>query len=315
MLDASIAIVNWNTRDLLDQCLHSVYETSAGYTFETIVVDNASEDGSDQMIAEKYQAVNLVRNHMNMGFAAGCNLAFKHSAGRYFILLNSDTIVLDNALNELVKFMDARPDAGAAGCKLLNRDGTLQRSCSRFPGLLTETLDALYLSKLFPKSRFFGQYSMSYWNFGSTREVDFAGGSCLIVRREAIEEIGLLDEGFFMYTEEADWCYRMWMHDWKVYYYPKAQIVHLGGESARKYGSDILVHLYASRNRFIRKHKGAAASAIHRGIVTLGALLRVPAFEVLRIMGKGDPQAVDFQFKLLKWSLLGRMRETGGGQT
>ncbi|MHB0913147.1 MAG: glycosyltransferase family 2 protein [Armatimonadota bacterium] len=300
----SVAIVSWNTRELLDQCLASVYRSDPGC--EIVVVDNASEDGSPDMVADKYPEVKLVRSKVNMGFAAGCNLAAKHSTGRYLLLLNSDTIVLDGALTALAGFMDEHPDAGAAGCRLLNADGTLQRSCSVFPSLTTELFDALYLSKLFPKSRIFARYSMSWWDFNETREVDFVGGSCLIARREAIEEVGLLDEGYFMYTEEADWCYRMWRHGWKVYYYPEAQIIHLGGRSARRYGSDILVHLYASRNRFLRKHRGPAVAAVHRGIVALGALLRLAAFKV-----RPEPGAIRFQRSLLRWAL-GSAKLEGG---
>ena len=305
MKTLSIAIPSWNTRDLLDQCLESVRRSSVGLDCETIVVDNASDDGSADMVAAKYPDVKLVRNKLNLGFAAACNLAFKHSTGRYFLLLNSDTIVLDDALRGMVDFMSGHPDAGAAGCRLLNKDGSLQRSCSRFPGLFTELCDALYLSKLFPKSRIFGCYSMSYWNFDKVREVDFAGGSCLILRREAIKEVGLLDENFFMYVEEADLCYRLWQHGWAVYYYPEAQVIHLGGESSRRYGSDILLYLYISRNKFIRKHQGRVMAGVHRVIVGLGALCRLCVYEIKAPQGTDRRNAISFQAKLLKWSARG----------
>ncbi|HUV03880.1 MAG TPA: glycosyltransferase family 2 protein [Armatimonadota bacterium] len=301
--DLSIAIASWNTRDLLDRCLESVYAASAGLAFETIVVDNASDDGSAEMVASKYPDVKLIQNKLNLGFAAACNLAFKHSVGRYFLLLNSDTVVLDGALRAMVGFMHSHPDAGAAGCRLLNPDGSLQRSCSRFPSLMTEFFDALYLSKLFPTSRLFGSYSMSYWDFDEVREVDFAGGSCLIVRREAVEEVGLLDESFFMYVEEADWCYRMWENGWKVYYFPDARVIHLGGESARRYGGDILLHLYVSRNKFIRKHRGRTAAVAHRMIVGLGAVSRLCFFGIRRLRRHELAEAVCFQWRLLKWTV------------
>jgi len=199
----------------LHQCLLSAKESCKGTDYEIIVVDNASSDGSPEMVEEEHPDVLLVRNPINQGFAAACNLAYKYSSGRYFLLLNTDTIVIKSALPDMVGFMDTRPNAGAAGCRLINRDGSLQRSCSCFPGLMTELFDALYLSKIFPKSRLFGAYAMSYWDFADEREVDFAGGSCLIVRREAIEAVGLLDDGFFMYAEEADWCYRMRAGGWR----------------------------------------------------------------------------------------------------
>jgi hypothetical protein len=263
------------------------------------------------MVATKYPNAKLIRNRMNLGFAAACNLAFKHSSGRYFLLLNSDTIVLGDALKDMVEFMESHPDAGAAGCKLLNRDGTLQRSCSRFPGVMTELYDALYLSKLFPLSPIFGSYAMSYWDFDDVREVDFAGGSCLILRREAIEEVGLLDESFFMYAEEADLCWRLWQHDWAVYFFPGAQVIHLGGESARRYGNNMLLNLYIGRNKFIRKHRGRALAFAHRLVVALGALARLGVFGIKRVGDKTQEAAGGFQFKLLKWSLGG---ETVGGR-
>ena len=305
----SIAIPSWNTRELLDQCLDSVYRSSAGLDLETIVVDNASSDGSADMVAAKYQQSKLIRNNINVGFAGACNLAFKRSAGRYFLLLNSDTIILDGALRAMVDFMDGHTDAGAAGCRLLNRDGSLQRSCSRFPDLLTELFDALYLSKLFPKSTVFGCYAMSYWDFDEVREVDFAGGSCLMLRREAIKEVGLLDESFFMYAEEADLCYRMWQHDWAVYFFPGAQVIHLGGESSKRYGSDMLLNLYMSRNKFIRKHRGKTAAAVHRSIIGFGALCRLCAYSLKRA---DRAQAIDFHTKLLKWAVRGLPDQMGG---
>lgn len=306
MKDLSIAIASWNTKDLLDQCLRSIYDTTSGIDFEIIVVDNDSADGSPDMVAERYPKIKLVRNRMNMGFAAACNTAFKYSEGRYLLLLNTDTIVLENTLKKMVSFMDAHKDAGITGCRLLNADGSLQRSCSCFPSVKTELFDSLYLSKLFPNNKTFACYSMTYWNFDQTMEVDFAGGSCLIVRREAIEEVGLMDEGYFMYTEEADWCYRMWMNDWKVFFYADASIIHLGGQSSKKYGNNILLHLYASRNRFIRKHHGEAMAELHRFSIALGAILRLSAFGIKKLRKQDVTDAINFHRSLLSWATHGR---------
>ncbi len=310
MVDLSIAIPSWNTRDLLDQCLESVFKGSDSLDREVIVVDNASSDGSADMVGARYPQVRLIRNRANLGFAGACNVAYRQSTGRYFMLLNSDTIVLDDALKSLVEFMDQHPDAGAAGCRLLNADRSLQRSCSCFPGPLTELFDALYLSKLFPRSKTFACYPMSYWDFDHMRMVDFAGGSCLIVRRETISEVGLLDEGYFMYTEEADWCYRMWDQGWAVYFYPGAEVVHLGGESAQKYGNGLGLNLYTSRNRFVRKHRGRSAAFLHRMIVAIGALVRLPAFGMLRMVRANASDAVMMQAKVLKWALFGSKPST-----
>lgn len=305
IVDLSIAIPSWNTRDLLAQCLESVFRGSDGLSREVIVVDNASSDGSGDMVAARYPQVHLIRNRTNVGFAGACNVAYKQSTGRYFMLLNSDTVVLEDALKSMVEFMDEHPDAGAAGCRLLNGDGSLQRSCSCFPSALTELFDALYLSKVFPRSKTFACYPMSYWDFDHVRMVDFAGGSCLIVRRETISEVGLLDEGYFMYTEEADWCYRMWDQGWAVYFYPGAQVIHLGGESAQKYGNGLGLNLYTSRNRFILKHRGRRAAFTHRMVVALGASLRLPAFALLRLVRAGAADGIALQGKVLKWALVG----------
>ena len=303
--DLSIAIPSWNTRDLLDQCLVSLKSSTSGLSCEIVVVDNASTDGGAEMVEARHKDVKLIRNRLNLGFAAACNTAFKHSTGRYFCLLNSDTIILRDSFQPLVEFMDSHPDAGAAGCKLLNRDGSLQRSCSCFPSIWTELFDMLYLSKLFPRNRVFGSYSMSYWDFNETREVDFVGGSCMIVRREAIEDVGLLDETYFMYTEEADWCYRMWDSGWKVYYYPGSEIIHLGGESARKYGGDIGLYLYLSRNKFIRKYQGRMAAFLHRGIIIVGAISRLAVYGARRLIGSKEFDDSAFQYLVLRWAVRG----------
>ena len=305
MIGLSIAIPSWNTRELLDQCLASIEASTAGLSCEILVVDNDSRDGSPEMIEAKHKDVILIRNRMNLGFAAACNTAFKHSTGRYFCLLNSDTIASENSFKPLIEFMEKHPNAGAVGCKLLNRDGSLQRSCSCFPSVVTELYDALYLSKLFPRSRVFGCYSMSYWDFDETREVDFVGGSCMMVRREAVEDVGLLDESYFMYTEEADWCYRMWDSGWKVYYYPGAQIIHLGGESAKKFGGDIRLYLYLSRNKFIRKYHGRVAAFLHRGIIIIGAISRLAIYGAGRLIGSKQFNDSAFQYLVLRWAVCG----------
>ena len=305
MTDLSIAIPSWNTKDLLDQCLRAVKRSARGLRAEIVVVDNASSDGSADMVARKHADVMLLRNQVNRGFAAACNLALDRSDGRHFMLLNPDTIVLEDALRTLVFFMDEHPAIGAAGCRLLNSDGSLQRSCSCFPSVMTELLDALYLSKLFPRSRSFGRYAMSYWGFGEAQAVDWLGGSCLIVRRKAIDEIGPLDEGFFMYTEEADLCYRLWKRGWPVFYYPEAKAIHMGGASAKKSANLIRLLLYTGRNRFIRKHQGERAATRHRLVVGLGATMRLPVLAAKRLLRR-DAGQLSVQTRLLDWAIRGR---------
>jgi N-acetylglucosaminyl-diphospho-decaprenol L-rhamnosyltransferase len=260
-LDLSIIIVNWNTRDLLDQCLRSIYGTSQDLIFETLVVDNGSADDSLAMVRQHFPQVRLVENQANVGFARANNQGIRLSRGRYVLLLNSDTIVLPHALKEMVRFADACPDAGIVGCKLLNGDGSLQESWASFPTFWSEVL-----GRNFRARRLVGKMLLTY-------EVDWVGGACLLARRAAIDEVGLLDESYFMYSEETDWCFRMTQQGWKVYYLPDVEVVHLGGGSASRANAIQLVRLYESKIRFFRKHYGARQAGLLRyGLVAINAL-------------------------------------------
>lgn len=302
----SIAIVNWNTIKLLDQCLESVFKTLDNIESEVIVVDNDSSDGSPEMVEEKYPQVTLVRMHENVGFAAANNKAFGVSAGEYFLLLNSDTIAKQGAFKSMCDFMDSQPDAGAVGCRLLNGDGTLQRSCSPFPTPLSETFDALYLSKLFPNSKLFGSYAMSYCSFNEPMEVDFAGGSSLLLRRKALQHVGLLDENYFMYSEEADLCYRLKSGGWKVYFTPDGEVTHFGGQSAKLDVKRNLVELYKSKHRFMLKHYGNRSAFIYKAVVAVSAGVRAIAWSAKGFKGKHSDiwrGKADVQRQILLWAL------------
>jgi len=305
----SISIVSWNTKDLLRQCLESVFANLDGVDAEVIVVDNASSDSSADMVEREFPQAALIRCASNLGFARANNIAYALSSGKYFLLLNSDTIVLPGAVVGLTRLMDDDPDVGAAAPKLLNPDGSLQRSCSCFPSALTEFFDAAYLSKLLPGNRLFGRYAMSYWDFSEVREVDFAGGSCLMLRRKALEEVGLLDERYFMYTEEADLCYRLKQAGWKVVYTPQARIVHLGGQSARQRPVEMTVELPVSRHQFIRKYRGPFQAALFRGVVAAGGVCRIIAWGSRWLVANGRrrqlEQGIAAQRYLVKWAVGG----------
>jgi len=305
-MDISVAIVNWNTKDLLRQCLSSVFENLDGLQAEVIVVDNGSSDGSAQMVRRGFPRARLVEARQNLGFARASNLAYMQSSGRYFLLLNSDTVVLPGALSSLMSFLDSHPPAGAVGSKLLNPDGTLQRSCSPFPTPLTELFDALYLSKFFPRSKLFGRFAMSHWGFDSTEQVDFAGGSCLLLRRHALDQIGLLDEGFFMYSEEADLCYRLKAAGWKVFYLPDASVIHYGGQSARLDVNRTSVELCRSKHRFMGKHYGRLSALLYRAVVILSAAARLAAWAPLALAGRSSRvyrAKLSVQARLLSWAV------------
>lgn len=253
-IDVSVIIVNWNTIDLLRACIASVFNATRSINFEVIVVDNASTDGSVEMVRQEFGQAIVIANTENVGFAAANNQGIAVATGRYILLLNSDTIVLDGAIEKTVTFADRWPDTAAFGCRILNPDRSLQNSCFMFPSLLNLFLFSAYLYKLFPRSRFFGREQMTWWDRDDAREVDVVTGCYMLVRKKAINEVGVMDSGFFMYAEETDWCYRFKSKGWKNRFTPDAEIVHLGGASAVKLGSRRAKITNASFIRYMYKH-------------------------------------------------------------
>lgn len=275
-MDVSIIIVNWNTRDILRDCLKSVYEQTKSVSFEVIVVDNASTDGSVEMVKNDFPQVSLVENSENKGFAAANNQGMAIAKGRYVLLLNSDTVVLDNAIAKTVLFADDYPEAAVVGCRVLNPDKTLQPTCFMFPSLLNMILSSTYLYKLFPRSQFFGRERMSWWDRGDIREVDVVTGCYMLVQKKAIDQIGMMDETFFMYAEEMDWCWRFKSAGWKVMYTPDAQIIHLGGQSSQQVKPQMIMQLRGSILLFFSKHKNWSIYYSACLLVALFFFLRLP---------------------------------------
>ncbi len=250
MTDLTIVIVNYNTRELAVACLESVYKTIRDISFEIFVVDNASTDGSAGIIKTKFPAVKLVENSTNLGFAAANNQALKVMQGRYALLLNSDTVLTEEAVSKLFSFMEGHPDAAMSCGQLLNSDGTKQNSIAGFPDLLTLTFNVALLEYLFPK-----RYPSKRHSYREPIEIDSGIGACLMVRRKAIEEVGILDERYFFFLEETDWALQMKNAGWKIYHVPDAFIYHLQGQSI---GHNIRsrVLFYRSRYIYFRKWKG-----------------------------------------------------------
>lgn len=275
MLDVSVIVVNWNTRELLAKCLRCVQDTVQRVSCEIIVIDNASSDDSVAMVRRDFPAVRLIANTENVGFARANNQGIPLAQGRYVLLLNSDAFVRPNCIDRMVAFMDAHPKAGMAGCKLLYEDGRLQPSCARFPTLLTELFTAFGLDKLFSRSKLFGRYLMTDWDYNDTRPVDVIMGAFMLVRREVIQQIGMLDESFFMYSEEVDWCYRCQQAGWQVLFTPEAETVHLWGGSTGSIKVETLLRLYRARVQFFRKHYGRLSAFLYKCILGLNALIRV----------------------------------------
>jgi len=267
----SIVIVMSNTRELLRNCLKSIYENTTGIEYEVIVVDNNSTDGSAEMVEEQFPAVKLIRNSENLGFSKGNNQGFAASAGRYMLALNSDTMVLNHAISAMVHFMDERSDAGACGCKLLNEDGSLQPSWENFPTILSEIFYGTPLSRIFPhrKRRPFSQ---------GVYEVDWVSGACLMVRRETIEQVGGFDERFTpAYSEETDWCYRIKQDGWKVYYLAQPEVVHISGQTTKQKPTRFAVQLQRSKYLFFRKHRRLPYAWLYRVLKGTACLAKLTA--------------------------------------
>ena len=264
----AVIIVNWNTRDLLTQCLSSIskeVQTSPGVRIETFVVDNASTDGSAQMVQECFPWVCLIENSENVGFARANNQAICQSCGRYILLLNSDTDVHPGALETLVTFMEAHPKAGAAGARLLNADGTLQPSCHPMLTPWREFGRLILLDKLIHRAT----YRAEMWKAPSPQRVEVIKGACLLLRREALDQVGPLDESYFFYTEEVDLCYRLAQANWHLWWVPAATVVHYGEASSRQMAEAMYVQLYRSKIQFYRKFGGVSRVNCYKWLLRL----------------------------------------------
>ena len=262
-VDLSIIILTHNTRDLLHACLKSIKENTKEIRFEIIVVDNASSDGTMEMMKSEFPEVMYIYNNRNIGFTKGNNQGIRKSTGRYILLLNSDTEIIDSALEKMVQFMDRTPDCGIMGCKLLNPDGSVQYSCRRFPSYQTAFFNRYsLLTRLFPRNRFSQSYLMSSIDHSNTREVDWVSGAALLARRKAFEEIGILDERFIIYSEDVDWCYRMHEAGWKVYFFPEARIYHYIGKGTSQHLFRFILIRHISMYRFYRKHYSRSIKSI-----------------------------------------------------
>ncbi len=279
-VDLSIIIVNWNTRELLAQCLASIYAHPPDGTFEIFVVDNASSDGSAQMVRERFPSVRSIPNEENVGFARANNQAIRMSSGRYVLLLNPDSKILPDALQTLIEFIEEHPRAGAVGPMVLNPDLTLQSSCDPMPTLGREFWRLMHLDRLLALS----VYHEELWDPTLPRTVDVIQGNCMLIRQEALLDVGLLDETHFMFTEEVDLCYRLLQKNWQIYWVPQAQIIHYGGQSTRQAAQEMFIELYRSKILFFRKTRGFLGSSVYKLILLIAALTRIPS-GVLRGQG------------------------------
>lgn len=313
MLDLSIVIVNYNTRDLLRDCLQSIYRSQGEFSFDVIVVDNASSDGSAAMVETEFPQVRLIASSVNGGFAYANNLGLKKagfaitgapdsSVPRFALLLNPDTILPPAGLADMITFMDNHPEAGGAGPKLVRLDGSLDLACRRsFPTPTVSFYRMVGLSKLFPRSRTFGQYNVTFADPDELIEVDSVVGAFMLVRREAIAQAGLLDETYFMYGEDIDWAYQIKRHGWKIYYNPAVTVTHVKRAASRT-SARAQIEFYRAMKIFYQKYYADSTPLWLHGLILAGINLKWKWTEFkLGLQNKADQSVEPESTGVMKW--------------
>ena len=254
-MDLSIIIVNYNVKEFLQNLIHSIEKASTNLTKEIIIIDNASDDGSVDFIKEKFPQIKLIANQTNLGFGKANNIGLKQAAGKYILLINPDTLVAEDTFEKMIQFFESNKNIGLAGCKILNPDGTLQLACRRsFPGPWTSFTKVTGLSNLFPNSKIFARYNLTYLDENKSYEVDAISGSFMMMRKEVYGKVGGFDEQFFMYGEDLDLCYRIQKAGYKVFYVHSTQIIHYKGESTKRSSIDETKVFYSAMHLFVKKH-------------------------------------------------------------
>jgi GT2 family glycosyltransferase len=270
----SIVILSWNTRDLLEACLGALYGRPRDLDYEVVVVDNASEDGSPDMVAKQFPEAVLIRNARNEGYAKGNNIGILRSRGKMILLLNSDTEVREDALEKMVGFLEANPAYGACGAQLIHPDGSIQRACMRFPGVMTALFFDTFLEKLFPKNRFVERYFMRDFDHAASIDVEQPPGACFMFRGEVEERVGLLDEDLFLFYNDVDYCKRILTAGYRIRFLAEARVMHHIGASTSKY-RDFSLEWHKNRVRYYRKHFGVRGTAAAKFAAALKAVEEV----------------------------------------
>jgi len=310
-VDLSIIIVNWNSADYLQECLHSVFHETKNMDFEVIVVDNASYDASGPLIERKFPSVEFIQSHENGGFARANNLGFKRSSGRNLLFLNPDTRVIGPAINVMLRHLESVPDAGAVGCKLLYSDLSVQlHSVKAYPTILNQALDTDFLKNRYPKWRLWGTRPLIQ-NSGFPEKVEVIPGACLMVKREIFEKVGLFSEDYFMYGEDIELCYKINQRDHKVYYINAAEIVHHGGVSSRNGQASSFQDVLKRESifKFMLKTRGRTTAMCYRMTMAITAVGRILFFTIFLpwVVSDGRRQRAFQTFKnwksILRWSV------------
>lgn len=298
MIDISVIIVSWNAREYLLKCLDSLYSSAEALTTEVIVVDNASSDGSPEAVELRFPDVRVIRTGSNLGFAKANNIGIKASTGKYVCLINSDVVLLDGCLQRLYECLEANPAAAVAGPRVLNPDMTLQRSCRKFPAIKNSLISAAGLEKF------------NFLPHRGLAEAEVISGCFLMALRKAVDEVGVLDESFFFYAEDTDWCKRFHDNGWKLLWCPDARAVHYGGASSSHAPVKFYIEMYKANLIYWKKHKGALSTAAFMAITAAHQLTRMLKGTVIFLFRpeKKDEGAHNIKRSaaFLKWLVSGR---------
>jgi GT2 family glycosyltransferase len=303
MPDLSVIIVSYNTREMTLKCLESLYADIGEIPAEIIVVDNASADDSVNALRTGFPHVRIIANEINLGFGAANNQAMRIARGQYILLLNSDAFLKPGAVAGLIRYLHEHPGTALVGPRLLNPDGSLQLSCYKFPSPIRATCENLLLTAAFPRHSMFGDYRA--WAHDAERDVDFVIGACALVRREAVQKIGMFDEAFFIYAEETDWQKRMADAGWKVGFTPAAQVIHLNGGSGKVQSKRVFTEFRRGQERYIRKHHGILGLIWFRLMLFAGAILRITLFGMLAMISNRRQRIKKVMVwgRILAWSV------------
>jgi GT2 family glycosyltransferase len=298
--DLSVIIVNYNVKHFVEQCLHSVFNASKHLKIEVFVVDNNSVDGSVPFIKQKFPQVKLIENKTNTGFSVANNQAIKQSSGKYVLLLNPDTVVQEDTFEKVIAFMNAHPEAGGLGIKMFDGKGNFLPESKR--GLPTPAV-AFYkifgLAKLFPNSKKFGQYHLTYLDMDKTHEIDVLSGAFMLMRKETLDKVGLLDETFFMYGEDIDLSYRITLGGYKNYYFADSSIIHYKGESTKKSSVNYVIVFYKAMAIFAQKHFSSGNARMFNFLIHLAIYLRAGVALFTRFIKQAFFPAIDFALIVL----------------
>jgi GT2 family glycosyltransferase len=303
--DASIIIVNWNAKRFLDECLASIIRHTSMEDTEIIVVDNASSDGSQELVRESYPMVKLITLDSNLGFAKANNIGIRQSRGKYLFLINSDIKVNDDFIAPMKYFMDKHPDVGLLGPRIIGADGKLQRSCMGFPSPWNYFCRALALDSLFPQVELFGGYMMTYWGHDELRDVDVLCGCFWVARRKALCQVGLLDEDYFFFGEDIDWCRRFHEKGWKVIYCPNIEILHYGGASTANAPIKYYVEQQKSYLQYVEKHHSRVVQILFYWITVTQETVRIIGYGLTLPLRPAKRETIKYKIKrsvsCMKW--------------